>query len=305
MMTGIGTLVLVGAVGYGAGLMLNQADVPKGTTVLGYSIGGDTRDSAVNTLNGTVGKLATQPLELSLGSRTIALDPVMAGLTIDTTATVQAATHHSYNPVTVVESLFGGTHPVAPVVVVDPDKLRYALQQISTGSGSAREGSVHFDADGNVLTVMPQPGQSLDVNAAMTAVQQAYQARADGVADKPVQLALTTAQPKASAAAVQTAADTIGKWAMGHHFTVTAGGIPEEFGRITFSKALTLQPDASGTLVPVFDLAKLAEVYGPTFANVQIKHNGVLGPVTPQDIAGALTQLLSKPDGRTSITLGG
>jgi len=301
--TGIGLLVLVGAVAYGAGLMLNQADVPKGTTVLGYSIGGDVRDNAVNTLNSTVGKLATQPLELSVGGRTVALNPVMAGLTIDTTQTVQLATHHSYNPVTVVESLFGGTHPISPVVVVDPDKLRYALQQLSVGSGSAREGSVHFREDGTVVTVLPQAGQSLDVDAAVTAVQQAYRARADGVADKPVVLALTTAQPKASAAVVQAAAASIGKWAMAQHFTVKAGGVVEDFGPITFSQALTLQPNASGALVPVFDLGKLAAAYGPTFSGVQIKHNGVLGPVTPQDIAGALTQLLSKPGGPTSLSL--
>ncbi len=303
MMTGIGALVLIGAVAYGAGLMLNQADVPKGTTVLGYSIGGDTSDTAVNTLNGTVGKLATQPLELSLNGRTIPLDPVKAGLTIDTTATVAAAGHHSYSPVTVIESLFGGTHPVAPVVVVDPDKLRYALQQLSAGSGSAHEGSVHFDQDGTVVTVLPQAGQSLDVSAAVAAVRQAYQARADGVADKPVQLALTSSQPKVSAAAVQSAAATIGKWAMKQHFTVKAGGTEEAFGPITFSKALSLQPGPNGTLVPVFDLTKLAEVYGPTFTGVQIKHNGVLGPITPQDIAGALTQLLSKPGGPTSYSL--
>ncbi|MBC3842674.1 hypothetical protein GXW82_28360 [Streptacidiphilus sp. 4-A2] len=303
MMTGIGTLVLLGAVGYGAGLMLNQADVPKGTTVLGYNIGGDTRDTAVNTLDNTVGKLATEPLRLTLGSRTVSLDPVAAGLTIDTTATVQAATHHSYSPVTVVKSLFGGTHPIAPVVVVDPDKLRYALQQLSTGSSSAREGSVHFDANGNVVSVMPLAGQSLDVNAAMAVVQQAYTARADGGPDQAVPLTLTASQPKASAAAVSTAATTIGKWAMSTKFTVRIGADSEEFGHITFSKALTLQPGADGTLVPVFDLTKLSDVYGTNFAGAQVKHNGVLGPVTAQDIAGALSQLLSKPGGPTSITL--
>ena len=302
--TGIGLLVLVGAVAYGAGLMLNQADVPKGTTVLGYSIGGDTQDAAMNTLQQTVGKLATQPLELSVGGRKIPLDPVMAGLTIDTTQTVQVATHHSYNPVTVVGSLFGRTHPIAPVVVVDQDKLRYALQQISTGSGSAREGSVHFRDDGSVVTVLPQPGQTLDLDAAVTAVRQAYRARADGAADSPVQLPTTTQQPKATAAAVQAAANTLGKWAMGNHrFTVDANGTYVNFGHNTFSKALSLEPDATGAMVPVFDLNKLAEAYGTAFVGVQVKHNGVLGLVTPQDIATALTQLLSKPGGPTSISL--
>ncbi|QMU74393.1 hypothetical protein GXW83_04795 [Streptacidiphilus sp. PB12-B1b] len=302
--TGIVVIALAGAVAYGAGLMLNQADVPKGTTVLGYNIGGDTRDNAVNTLNGTVGKLAAEPLRLSVNGKAVSLAPAMAGLTVDTTATEQLAARHSYNPVTVIESLFGGAHPVSPVVVIDQDKLRYALQQLSSGSGSAHEGSVHFDEDGTVVTVLPQSGQGLNVDAAVSAVQQAYRARSDGAPDSVVQLALTAAQPKVSAAAVRNAASTIGAWAMSHRFTVKIGADSEEFGHNTFSKALTLQADASGAMVPVFDLGKLSAVYGPSFAGAQVEHNGVLGPVTPQDIASALTQLLSKPGGPTSITLG-
>ncbi|MEY9963269.1 hypothetical protein ABIA33_001302 [Streptacidiphilus sp. MAP12-16] len=304
LVTGIGVLVLASGVVYGAGLMLNQADVPKGTTVLGQNIGGDTRDAAVHTLDGSVGVLATQPLQLVVGGKNVQLNPSVAGLTIDTTATVQGVAHHSYNPVAVVDSLFGGNHAVAPVVRIDQDKLRSALQQLAgSASGGAREGSVHFDADGTIVPVLPQTGQTLDVNASMALVQQAYQDRAAGLPGKPVSLPATTLQPKVTAAAVQAAADSLGKWAMGAKFKVVVHGVTVLFGPKTFSKSLTLQADAGGKLVPSFDLTKLQDAYAGQFDGLKINHNGVPGPVTPQDVATALTQLLSKPGGSHSITL--
>ena len=304
VVTGIGVLVLAAAVAYGAGLMLNQADVPRGTTVLGYGIGGDTSDTAVDTLNNTVGKIATAPMTLSVGGKTVSLNPTAAGLTIDTTATVASVAKKSYNPVTVVESLLGGVHAVNPVVVIDPDKLRYALQQLSTGSGSSHEGSVHFDEDGKVVTVLPQSGQTLDVDQAVNLVRQAYQARAEGAPNSAVVLPMTTAAPKVSAAAVQSAASTIGAWAVKQRFYVTVkGSSPVPFGPHTFSEALSLQPGPNGTLVPVFDLAKLQNAYGPEFAGETVLHNGTAGPVTAQDVASALVQLLSKPGGPTTITI--
>lgn len=301
-------LVLAASVVYGAGLMLNQADVPKGTTVLGASIGGDTQDVAVHTLDGTVGVLAAKPLDLIVGGRKVQLSPSVAGLTIDTTATVQGVAHHSYNPISVVASLFGGDHVVAPVVKVDQAKLRAALQQLATGgSGAAHEGSIRFTADGGIVKTMPQAGQSLSVPASAELVQQAYENRAAGLIDRPITLPAAITAPQTSAATVNEAADTIGKRATKNpFFTVTIHGVSQQFGKNTFSKALTLQAsaDGSGKLVPVFDLAKLQSLYGTRFDNLKIKHNGVAGPVTPQDIATALTTMLEAPaKSATTVTL--
>ncbi|MFC1417438.1 hypothetical protein [Streptacidiphilus cavernicola] len=305
VVTAVGLLVLLGGVAYGAGLMLNQADVPKGTTVLGQDIGGDTRDAAVHTLDGTVGVQAAKPLQLVIGGRTVLLQTSVAGLSIDTTATVQGVAHHSYNPADVIESLFGGTHPVPPVVHIDQAKLRSALQLLGgSGAGAAKEGYVSFTSAGDVVTVLPKPGTALDVNAAVGLVEQAYHERAAGLPDHPITLQVTTSQPKVSAAAVKAAAKTLGDYAAKNIFTVRVQGASQLFGKITFSKALTLRPDASGRMVPVFDLAQLQQAYGTAFANVQTKHGGVLGPVTPQDIATALTQLLTQASGSSrTVTL--
>jgi len=305
LVTGVGLLVLLAGVTYGAGLMLNQADVPKGTTVLGHDIGGDTRDAAVHELDSTVGVDAAKPLQLVIGGKTVPLQTSVAGLTIDTTSTVQGVAHHSYNPSVVVGSLFGGTHPVAPVVHIDEDKLRSALQLLAgNGSGGAKEGYVHFTATGGVVTVLPQPGKALDVKSAITLVDQAYHERAAGVPDHPITLPVTTSAPKGSAADVTASAKGLGAYAAKNKFTVRVQGVSQPFGPITFSKALTLRPDATGKMVPVFDLNQLKDAYGTVFANVQVTHNGALGPVTPQDIATALTKLLTKADGSSlSATL--
>ena len=301
LVTSVGLLVMAVGVAYGAGLMLNQSDVPKGTTVLGQNIGGDTRDVAVHTLDGTVGVLAAKSLTLVVGSKQVKLDPSVAGLTIDTTATVQGIAHHSYNPASVLPSLFGGEHPVAPVVKIDEDKLRSALQQLASGSGAgAKEGSVHFGSDGSTQITAPQSGQSPNIEAAMALVEQAYRDRAAGLPDKPVTIPVTTTQPKASAAQLRSAADSIGAWAGKHKFTVTVKGISLPFGKTAFSSSLSLQPDANGKVVPVFDLGRLQNAIGATFDGLKTKQGSL---VTTQDIATALAQLISKPNGDRTITL--
>jgi hypothetical protein len=305
---GVGGLVAIGAVAYGAGLMMDQADIPKGTTVMGVNIGGDSRDAAVNTLDDTVGRSAQQPMAASIGGKQVQLNPSVAGLTIDTTATVQSISQHSYNPVSVIGSLFGGKHPVAPTVVVDQQKLRAALQQLApqAGTGGAtamQEGEVAFKSAGGAGTteaILPKPGKGLDIASAATAVTDAFNERARGANPGTVNIPVTDARPKATAVAVQQAESTIGKWALSGLFQVKAGSATVPFGPHTFSQALTLQPDSSGKLVPVFDANKLAAAYGTQFDGAHTKAGAA---VTTQDVIGALTTLLTHPNGPTDITI--
>jgi hypothetical protein len=278
--------------------MLNQADIPKGTTVLGQAIGGDTRDQALDVLSRSLGPLSARPIAVSIGGKPATLNPSVAGLTIDATATVDSVAHHDYNPVTVIESLLGQSKAVAPVVTIDPDKLRSALQQLAATSGST-EASVHFVA-GKAVVTQPKGGSGLDVDAAIPLVEQAFKARANGGTDAVVTLAVTTVKPKGTSAAADEAARTIGAWAMKQPFKVTAGGQSILFGKNTFSQALTLQPNSSGAFVPVFNLAKLKAAYGPAFDNAHTKDGG---PVTAQVVAAALVSLLSNPDGATSTAI--
>ncbi|RKE20967.1 peptidoglycan binding domain-containing protein [Streptomyces sp. TLI_171] len=288
-------VLFVGAAGYGAGLMMNQSDIPKGTTVLGTSIGGDSRDQAVTVLDGSVGKIGQQPLKLKIGDQSVSLDPASAGLTFDTTATVDALTKHSYNPVEVFGSLTGSGKAVAPTVRVDRAKLKAALDDLAAKSGgSLQEGFVRFTDAGAAEVVPGKGGQGLDSAAAADKVEQAYRDRAAGKPEAELALPTAEAQPKVGQDALQAAADTLGKQVLNGNVTVTAGGKQFNFGRNTAAKALTLAPDASGNVVLKWDLDALAGSIGTTFDKVKTTKAGKASPITAQDVADAIGQTIGK-----------
>ena len=153
-------VVLLGgaAVAYGAGLLLGHDDVPRGTSVLGVEIGGQTRDEAVKTLDGVLTRRTTAALPVKIGDASSELDPQVAGLSIDTTVTVRNAAHRDYNPVTVIGSLFGQKRLIEPQVNVDEDKLRGALETLSASAGNGRqEGGVKF-VSGKAVAIQPKAG---------------------------------------------------------------------------------------------------------------------------------------------------
>nr|BFD93098.1 hypothetical protein KitaXyl93_44580 [Kitasatospora sp. Xyl93] len=293
---GVVAVLFLGAAAYGTGLMLNQSDVPKGTVVLGTEIGGSSRDQAIHQLDESVGKAGQQPIKLKIGDQTVDLDPTVAGLSFDTTATVDGLAQHSYNPVDVIKSLKGGTKAVAPEVKVDKAKLRAALDTLAAGSGQGlQEGYVKFgDVNGEPIVVPGRAGQAVDSAGALDVIAQAYRDRADGKPEQPIALAVTAAQPKNSTQALQAAADSLGKQVASGKVHVVAGTKSWDFGPKTAAKVLTLVPDASGKIVPKWDLDALSAQLGNVFDKVKVKKNGQLVAVTPQDVADGIASVLDK-----------
>ncbi|MFD7735517.1 peptidoglycan binding domain-containing protein, partial [Kitasatospora phosalacinea] len=288
VVTGLGGVLFLGAAAYGAGLMMNQSDIPKGTTVLGTDIGGDSRDQAVKVLDGTVAKVGQQPVRLKIGDQSVTLDPASAGLSFDTTATVDALTEHSYNPVEVLGSLTGNAKAVEPQVRVDRAKLKAALDDLGAKSGqSLQEGYVRF-TDGGAEVVPGAGGKAMDSAAAVALVEQAYRGRAAGKPDAEVVLPVADAQPKVGQDVLQAAADGLGKQVLAGNVTVVSGTHQFAFGRNTASRALTLVPDATGTVVLKWDMNQLASAVGTTFDKVKTTKNGQQVPVTTQDVADAI-----------------
>ncbi|WP_354642180.1 peptidoglycan binding domain-containing protein [Kitasatospora camelliae] len=292
----VGGLLFAGAAAYGTGLMLNQADIPKGTTVLGTDIGGDTRDQAVSALDGSVAKTGQQPVKLKIGETPVDLDPASAGLTFDTTATVDALTKHSYNPVEVIGSLAGGGKAVAPEVRVDRAKLKSALEELAAKSGQGlQEGFVRFTEAGQTEVVPGRAGQAVDASAAVDQVEQAYRARAAGQQEAVVALPLSAAQPKVGEDALKAAAEGLGKQVLAGNVTVTAGAKKFEFGKVTAAKVLVLAPDASGKVGLKWDYDKLtAQMAAAGFDKLKVKKNGQLVPLTAQDVAEGIGGVLDK-----------
>ncbi|MFJ9769967.1 peptidoglycan binding domain-containing protein [Kitasatospora sp. NPDC101157] len=290
-----GGVLFLGAAAYGTGLMLNQSDVPKGTVVLGTDIGGNSRDQAIHALDASVGKAGQQPLKLKIGDQTVDLDPTVAGLTFDTTATVDGLAAHDYNPVAVIKSIQGGTKAVAPEVRVDRAKLKAALDSLAAGSGQGlQEGYVKFADNGDPVVVPGKAGQAVDSNAALDVVEQAYRDRAAGKPDQPIALAVTAAQPKVSTQALQAAADSLGKQVTSGKIHIVAGAKSWDFGPKTAAKALTLAPDASGKIAPKWDLDVLGSQLNGLFDKVKVKKNGQASTITTQDVADAVGSLFDK-----------
>jgi hypothetical protein len=283
----------VAVVAYGAGLLMNHADVPKGTTVLGTDIGNMKQDAAVQALDKSLGDRATADLTVSVDGRKESLKPSVAGLSIDVDATVQKVAHPDYNPVAVFGTLLGHKHPADPVVIVDQDKLKAALKGIEGTSGTGSDGMVKFTG-GKAVAVPGKPGKGMNIDAAAAKVAAAYRQRAQSDTNPVVALPVTTVPPKVTQAELDKAVNGFGKTAMMGPVYVGAGpGHDVEFNT-TLPQFLTMQATPDGKLAPHIDLKVLQSLYGNAFQGVLLQRgDGSKTPVTPQDVATALIPALS------------
>ncbi|MFI5973995.1 hypothetical protein [Streptomyces sp. NPDC051452] len=298
----VAAAVVVAGGAYGAGLLMNRTDVPKGTTVLGVDIGGGTRDDAVKKLDDAFGGRTGKPLKLSVGGRTVTVTPENAGLQFDFQATVSQAAKSDYNPVHVVGSLFGEKRVVQPVMPVDEEKLQAALRQAGGGSGSVTDGTIRFER-GKAVAVYGRPGKAIDAGRSTQAVEQAYRALVEKGAAAPVTVPTTTRQPTVSNAEVDRMMKSFAQPAMSGRVTVQTDA----------SHSVPMSPQNSlwkflrvtavnGKLVDQPDLAALQRLYGQAFDGVLItRGNGKKTAVTPQDVYAALRQALMSRTNRVAV----
>ncbi|MFD7699099.1 hypothetical protein [Streptomyces caelestis] len=297
-----GCVVFLAGVAYGAGLLMNRSDVPKGTTVLGVDIGGGTRDEAVKKLDAALDDRLDQPLKLSVDGKTVELEPDNAGLQFDTDATVGEATGSDYNPVNVIGSLIGNQRVVEPVMPVDEEKLQAALEDAAGGSGSVTEGSITFTS-GKAVPVYPKGGQGIDVAKATDVVAEAYRTQVETGRTATVNVPTAAQQPKVTKAEVDRMMKEFAEPAMSANVTVQtdpAHSIPLS-PENSLWKFLGVQA-VDGKLVDKPDLKALEELYGQTFDGVLIaRGNGEKTAVTPEDVYGALRQALISRTDRTAV----
>ncbi|MFG3716857.1 hypothetical protein ACGF8D_03470 [Streptomyces massasporeus] len=286
----VGVVVLAGGV-YGAGLLMNRTDVPKGTTVLGVDIGGTTRDGAVRKLDEAFDKNAGKELKLSLGGKTVALDPDNAGLQFDMDATADAAAKSDYNPVSVIASLFGNHRVVTPVMPVDEEKLHASLEAAAGGSGATTDGTIEFKG-GKAVPVYGKTGKGVDLAKSTAAVEEAYRTQVETGTAGTVNLPTTTRRPTVSNAEVDRVLKDFAQPAMSAKAIVqtdAAHSIP--FGALSLPKILSFKA-IDGKLVDTYNLKALQEAYGKTFEGVQIEGASGKRDVLPQDVVTALRKAL-------------
>ncbi|MEU6093682.1 hypothetical protein [Streptomyces sp. NPDC047079] len=296
----VGGLVVIAGVAYGAGLLMNHSDVPKGTTVLGVDIGGGTRDEATQKLDSALGSRTDKPLQLSVDGRTVALKPDQSGLQLDSKATVAAAAQSDYNPVSVIGSLFGQQRVVEPVMPVDEEKLQAALERAAGGSGSMTEGTIEF-RPGKAVAVYGKAGKGIDAGGSAQAVVQAYRTEVETGATTPVRVPTTTRQPTVPNAEVDRMMKAFAEPAMSATVIVRA----DAAHGVAFSPQKSLWKflrvkAIDGKLVESYDKAALQELYGHAFDGVLItRGTGKKTPVTVEDVISALRPALL---GKTTAT---
>ncbi|MGP9018786.1 hypothetical protein ACT1U9_10275 [Streptomyces sp. BR1] len=297
-------VVAAAGVAYGAGLLLNHSEVPKGTTVLGVDIGGGSKEQAVAKLDATLGKRAAQPLRLTVDGKKETLAPDKAGLTLDSQATVRNAAGSDYNPVSVISSLFGGKRAAEPVIPVDEEKLGVALTDLAGASGSAVEGTVKF-VPGKAVAVPGKAGKTLDVNRSMNSVKDAYRAQVETGTPNDVQLPVTSRQPTISAAEIERAMNEFAKPAMSDKITIKAGGKQIVFGPVkSLPKILSMKP-VEGKLVEVYDKKAIEELMGSAFNGVMVmKGDGQKHQLSSDDVAKAMQSALrGKTTAQRTVTI--
>ncbi|MFJ1745239.1 hypothetical protein ACIOJD_03215 [Streptomyces sp. NPDC088116] len=300
MLLGVALFVIAGGV-YGAGLLMNHSDVPKGTTVLGVDIGGGTRDAAVIKLDSTLGKRAAVPLRLAVDGKTQTLAPDKAGLSLDSQATVRGAAGSDYNPVSVIGSLFGGPRVAEPVIPVDEEKLAAALTDLAGTSGSASEGTIKFEP-GRAVAVPGKSGKALDVNHSIISVRDAYRAQVQTGKTKNIELPAVTREPTISQAELDRAMNDFAKPAMSDLVTIKAGAKQIQFGPAkSLPKILSMKP-VDGKLVEVYNRNAIDQLLDGVFDGITVtRGNGKQYPVSSADVAQAMQRALrgKTPEERT------
>ncbi|MCF2532943.1 VanW family protein [Yinghuangia soli] len=248
---------------YGGSLAYAGGGVPRGTSVLGVDIGGQSKSEAIRTLERGLGERATGPFKVKLGDKELTLDPPNAGLILDTRGTVDRAAERSLNPLESIPAMFGGGREVKPRTIEDPAKLAAALEQLAADAGEQqREGGISF-AGGKAAAIAPQSVQVLDTPAAVAAVRDAYLARSG-----PVVLPTKLSKPKVTQEEVDRAMREFAGPAMSGPVTLTAGKASLKLEPATLAKYLSMEPDANGKLTPKIDTAGLQEALGNTFSAV-------------------------------------
>ncbi|MGW1105843.1 hypothetical protein [Streptomyces sp. NPDC002540] len=297
---------IVGLLGvaYGAGLLMNHSDVPKGTTVLGVDIGGGTKDDGVAKLDAALGKRAVAPLQLSVDGKNTELAPDKAGLGLDSQATVRSAAGSDYNPVSVIGSLFGGKRVVDPVIPVDEEKLGVALADLAGVSGSANDGTIKFEP-GKAVAVPGKSGKTLDVKRSMISVRDAYRAQVQTGKAATVQLPVATREPTIDQAELDRAMKEFAKPAMSGLVTIKAGPKQIQFGPArSLPQILTMVP-VNGRLVEHYDKKAIDTLCDGVFNGIMItKGDGKQHQLSADDVAHAMqTALLGRTTAERTATI--
>jgi vancomycin resistance protein YoaR len=244
-----GLCVAAFALLYGVALLLSGnvvgGAIPKGTVIAGIPIGGLSPDAARAKLESALGPASLKPVELMVGQTPTSIDPAKSGLSFDVDATLAEAESQRTNPFTIIPALFGVHHDLAPVTDTDTGALTGALASIAASYDTPLvEGKITF-TDGQPVVTVPRQGRGFDVPTAVAAISSGY-LQVSG----PIALPVSSLDPLATPYALQNALEQLARPAVSAPITLVTGGVTTVLTPTQIGDALTIGPNADGTMVP-------------------------------------------------------
>jgi len=310
--TGVAAGVLLGVllVLYLADLALTADRVPRGVSVEGVQLGGQSRADAARTLETELGPRLGAPIAARADGEPVQVDPTRAGLTFDAEATVRQLGGQPLNPLTWIRSFFVTTD-AEPVTRADPARMTAEVRALAARiDRPAREGAVRFTGL-TPVEVMPQTGRVLQQSAAAQELRQGFLER------RPVELPVTVQRVRATPEQVSAAMRDLARPAVAAPVTLAAGDARLVVPPAAIATGLTLTPGADGALAPRLDVSRLTAALGPGIAAVAVPPRDASFAVSGEQVrlvpavAGrtvdvaklppALLPVLSKPAPRAAV----
>ena len=288
--------------------------IPRGTTVLGISIGGLSQSEATAVLEKEFASRQKVTITVSSGRKTFPISPADAGLSFDAAATVTQASDRTWNPFVFVSQLFMN-RTLDPVVVVDQPALSAQVDSFATVVDQpAIEPTIDMKAL-KPISVKGQTGKEINRDAASLAITQAF-----ATGRNAVQIATVETQPSVSDDAL-VAAQQEAKQAVSAPVFIQVGTLKAKIGVHALARALRFDAQNS-VLVPVLDgeilhaavAPKLGSVEEPgrdaSFASVDgktvIVPSKVGKGVADEELSGAVASVIAKnsPNRTVEVTVG-
>ncbi|MEP6797898.1 MAG: VanW family protein [Lapillicoccus sp.] len=271
--------------------------VPAQATVEGVNVGGMTQEVASATLRRELGPTATAPIVVSVADTgaSITIDPASSGLALDIDGTLEGMAGFSLNPVRIWEHLTGRIHrPMR--ATVDRPRLQAAVESAARAVETApQDGTVTFPA-GKVSVTPSVVGSSLEVEVIVDSIASGYP-RTGALSAEARRTPPKVTQDKLDAAVTGFAVP-----AMSSPISLVVGTLTAPLLPSQVAPALSMVPDASGTLTPTVDKPKLQAIVGnvskgflpqPRDARIELQ-GGV--PVVVPAADGAVVDPASIPD---------
>ncbi len=247
--------------------------VPRGTTVAGVDVGGQTREAAARTLEAGFADAATAPVTLSSRAGEAELDPADLGITVDAEGTARSLTAFSLDP-RVVWSHVAGGGPEPAVVTVDRAVFDAAVEGVREDlDAEPREGSISV-AEGEVEYSAPVPGSRLDVDGTADAV------RAQWPAERTVEVAADSLPPTVRASEFERVRTEFAEVAVSGPVTVEADEKSFTLEPEAFAGAIVLEPADDGTITPRADEKRLLAVVHEAAEDAEVERDAKNATVT-------------------------